>query len=72
MSKVDKKVALVNNRVNKVVSKFEAYINNNTKKALQSLPAQSHNLINAHEAIPIASDSEPSLPNIITNIGAQK
>jgi hypothetical protein len=57
MSKVDKKVASVNDRISEVVSKFEAYINNNAKKALQSQPEQSHNLINAHEAIPIASDS---------------
>ena len=63
---------MVNDRVSEVVSKFEAYINSNAKKALQSLPAKSHNLINAHEAIPIASDSEPSLPNIIINLGAQK
>jgi hypothetical protein len=48
MSKVDKKVAIVNDRVSEVVSKFEAFINNNAKKALPNPPAQSHNIINAN------------------------
>jgi hypothetical protein len=48
MSKVDKKVATVNDRVSEVVSKFEAFINNNAKNALPNPPTQSHNIINAH------------------------
>ena len=59
-------MAIVNDRVSEAVSRFEAYINANAKKPVQTIQTQSHNIINANEALPIASDSQPSQsPNII-------
>jgi hypothetical protein len=57
MAEVDNRVATVNDRVSDVVSRFEAYILGNAQVAAPTTLAQSHNVINATQALPIASDS---------------
>jgi hypothetical protein len=72
MAKVDKKVAQVNDRVSDVISRFETYINEKSKKSPPAPPTQSHNVINTAGPLPLASDSQPSSQPIIIDLVAKK
>ena len=61
----------VNDRVSEVISRFEAYIGDKTNKLPQPTPAQSHNVINATVALPIASDSQPASQPIVIDLVAK-
>ena len=61
-------------RVTSVVARFEEYINKNALEMWHSktaIPALSQNIINATHALPIASDSQPSLPPIVIDLVAK-